>query len=249
MIGFCFASFSWLWDVKMLCRVRQSVGVVGLLRAWETPRQLRRIVPGARLITGFSNSPASVSHFGVRSLCSSSESGGNDGSDDPRPPGPRGSKGHTHHELPGKSPSLLGSDVAQEAIQQVTSQKQYRAGDTYDPLGALFSESVEEISPDYRRRRPRASRPRPQRLVVTGLEIHFTNVWLLSRFLTPLGKIMPRYRTGLSSKKQRKLRTEIKKARRYGLLPYLHRYSHGPLAQAPGEKEPNPLAAPSIEQR
>ncbi len=32
----------------------------------------------------------------------------------------------------------------------------------------------------------------PARLIVTGKEIYFTNVWLPSRFISPMGRVMPR---------------------------------------------------------
>jgi len=44
---------------------------------------------------------------------------------------------------------------------------------------------------------------------------------ILSRFISERGKIMPRARTGLSAKNQRKLTREIKRARYLALLPFI----------------------------
>jgi len=43
----------------------------------------------------------------------------------------------------------------------------------------------------------------------------------LQRFITPLGGIEPRSRTGLSEKQQKQLASAIKKARHLGLLPFV----------------------------
>ena len=45
----------------------------------------------------------------------------------------------------------------------------------------------------------------------------------LKRFLGPTGKILPRRRTGLSAKMQRKLTIAIKRARHMALLPFVER--------------------------
>ena len=51
-------------------------------------------------------------------------------------------------------------------------------------------------------------------------EIDFKNTELLSRFISGLGKIRARKRTGVCSKHQRQLAKAIKQARHFGLLPY-----------------------------
>jgi len=51
-------------------------------------------------------------------------------------------------------------------------------------------------------------------------EIDFKNTELLQRFISGLGKIRARKRTGVCSKHQRKLSKAIKRARHLGLLPY-----------------------------
>lgn len=50
--------------------------------------------------------------------------------------------------------------------------------------------------------------------------IDYKNIELLKRFVMPSGKIVPRRITGTSSKYQRVLAREIKKARIIGLLPF-----------------------------
>jgi small subunit ribosomal protein S18 len=52
-------------------------------------------------------------------------------------------------------------------------------------------------------------------------EVHYTNVKLLRSFLTPAGSIIPRSKTGVSAKIQRKLSQEMKRARFLALVPYV----------------------------
>lgn len=58
-------------------------------------------------------------------------------------------------------------------------------------------------------------------------EIDYKNISMLKKFLDSRQKIYNREKTGLSAKKQRKLKTEIKKARIMGLLPFTDRHSLG----------------------
>ncbi|MBZ9569679.1 30S ribosomal protein S18 [Patescibacteria group bacterium] len=51
-------------------------------------------------------------------------------------------------------------------------------------------------------------------------EIDFKNTELLRRFISGLGKIKAKKRTGICSKHQRKLAKAIKRARSLGLLSY-----------------------------
>lgn len=51
-------------------------------------------------------------------------------------------------------------------------------------------------------------------------EINYKNTKLLQRFLTPSGNIVPRSKSGLSAKLQRRLAREIKRARHMALLPF-----------------------------
>lgn len=52
-------------------------------------------------------------------------------------------------------------------------------------------------------------------------EIDFKDTELLKKFLSSYGKIVPKKRSGVCSKHQRKLANAIKRARTMGLLPFL----------------------------
>jgi small subunit ribosomal protein S18 len=51
--------------------------------------------------------------------------------------------------------------------------------------------------------------------------IDFKDTMLLRRFISSYMKIVPRKRSGVCSKHQRKLATSIKRARFMGMLPYV----------------------------
>ncbi|HJN84942.1 30S ribosomal protein S18 [Candidatus Uhrbacteria bacterium] len=51
-------------------------------------------------------------------------------------------------------------------------------------------------------------------------EIDYKDVNLLRRFLSSYGKIVPRLRSGVSSKQQRAIASAIKRARIMALLPF-----------------------------
>ncbi len=53
--------------------------------------------------------------------------------------------------------------------------------------------------------------------------INYKDTKSLKRFLSESGKILPRRRTGLSAKMQRRLTREVKRARHLALLPYTSR--------------------------
>ncbi|MCH8049546.1 30S ribosomal protein S18 [Patescibacteria group bacterium] len=54
-----------------------------------------------------------------------------------------------------------------------------------------------------------------------NLIIDYKNTDLLRRYLSSFAKIVPRKRSGLCSQHQRKLATEIKRARIMALLPFV----------------------------
>lgn len=54
-----------------------------------------------------------------------------------------------------------------------------------------------------------------------GIIPDYKDIDRLKRYITPQGKILPRRRTGLTAKMQRKLTTAIKRARHMALLPYV----------------------------
>ena len=51
--------------------------------------------------------------------------------------------------------------------------------------------------------------------------IDYKDVYLLKKFISPNGKIIPRRVTGTSAKYQRMLAVAIKRARQMALLPYV----------------------------
>ena len=58
------------------------------------------------------------------------------------------------------------------------------------------------------------------------LKINYKETKLLKKFITEQGKIIPGFVTGVSSKYQRKLTQEIKRARHMALLPYTYDIRH-----------------------
>ena len=56
-------------------------------------------------------------------------------------------------------------------------------------------------------------------------EPDYKETLILRRFLTDRGKILPASKTGVTSKNQRKLSLEVKKARYMALLPYTDKHS------------------------
>jgi small subunit ribosomal protein S18 len=52
-------------------------------------------------------------------------------------------------------------------------------------------------------------------------EVHYRNPRILGQFLTPAGSLVPRTKTGVSAKLQRKLTQQIKRARFLALLPFV----------------------------
>jgi len=75
---------------------------------------------------------------------------------------------------------------------------------------------------------------KPKRAKVQKKDCYFTtsnttpdykDVLILKRFLSERGKILSSSISGISSKHQRKLATEVKKARYMALLPYTDRHA------------------------
>ena len=58
-----------------------------------------------------------------------------------------------------------------------------------------------------------------------GEPIDYKDVELLKKYITERGKILPRRITGLTSKQQRDLTKNIKRARLVALLPYVNKES------------------------
>jgi len=73
----------------------------------------------------------------------------------------------------------------------------------------------------YMRKNNFSSKKRSCPLEGVGPEIvNYKNVKLLEQFISERGKILPSRITGVSAKKQRLLKTEIKRARVLALLPF-----------------------------
>jgi len=137
------------------------------------------------------------------------------------------------------------SQEVRELVSRKTSGAPFSPGSVYDPLSITESTPIPlgEKQPFFGGRSS-AGGPRPSRLERQGKEIHFMNLWFLSRFVSPFGNILPRRRTGLSAKKQRRLARYIKRAKAIGLMPYLTKYSPGLLDRAEGEQGRSHLCPP-----
>ncbi len=57
-----------------------------------------------------------------------------------------------------------------------------------------------------------------------GVEINYKDTELLKKYISKFGKIVPRYYTGVSLKKQKQLAREIKRARMMALLPFIVKF-------------------------
>lgn len=53
--------------------------------------------------------------------------------------------------------------------------------------------------------------------------INYKNVFQLKKYTTKKGKILPREKTNLSPKEQRKLSREVRRSRYMALMPYISR--------------------------
>ncbi len=63
-------------------------------------------------------------------------------------------------------------------------------------------------------------RPRQPMSDISLADIHYKNVDILIRFIDGQGRILPRRKTRISAKMQRRVKTAIKQARHLALLPY-----------------------------
>jgi small subunit ribosomal protein S18 len=69
------------------------------------------------------------------------------------------------------------------------------------------------------RHRSRPRRTKECEFTSLGILPDYKDVKRLQKYVTPQGKILPRRRTGVTAKMQRKLATAIKRARHMALLP------------------------------
>ena len=51
--------------------------------------------------------------------------------------------------------------------------------------------------------------------------IDYKDVEILKKFINPHGRLLPRKKTGVNAKNQRKLSLAVKRARFMGMLPYI----------------------------
>jgi small subunit ribosomal protein S18 len=65
----------------------------------------------------------------------------------------------------------------------------------------------------------RTRRTKECEFTALGITPDYKDVKRLQKYITPQGKIMPRRRTGVTAKMQRRLSTAIKRARHMALLP------------------------------
>lgn len=49
----------------------------------------------------------------------------------------------------------------------------------------------------------------------------YKNIWLVKKFVSQWGKIVPRYYSGLPLQAQKKVATAVKRARFMGLIPFV----------------------------
>lgn len=69
------------------------------------------------------------------------------------------------------------------------------------------------------------TRKDPFQLLNVDPLVEYKNTGLLANYLTDMGKIKPRSKTGLSAKSQRRLTQAIKRARSFGLLPVTSKFN------------------------
>jgi small subunit ribosomal protein S18 len=75
------------------------------------------------------------------------------------------------------------------------------------------------MAPRIRQSRARVGRPKECEFTSLGIVPDYKDVKRLQKYVTPQGKILPRRRTGVTAKMQRKLAIAIKRARHMSLLP------------------------------
>ncbi|KAI9251984.1 ribosomal protein S18 [Sporodiniella umbellata] len=117
--------------------------------------------------------------------------------------------------------SLLQSSVNKEKVKVNSDgaqryQKFHQEGDLYHPNDLndnLYRETL-------RARRGKTVTPTQDPFDILGLDpLHeYKNYKLLSKFVSDMGKILPREQTGLTAKNQRKLAKAVKRARAMGLM-------------------------------
>ncbi|KAG1137857.1 hypothetical protein G6F64_010011 [Rhizopus arrhizus] len=102
-------------------------------------------------------------------------------------------------------------------------QKIHQEGDLYHPQDLNDNRYRESL----RASRGRSTGPKQDPFEVLGLDpLHeYKNYRLLSKFVSDMGKILPREQTGLTAKNQRKLAKAVKRARAMGLMSSTNNHS------------------------
>ncbi|CAO3594635.1 unnamed protein product [Absidia cylindrospora] len=101
-------------------------------------------------------------------------------------------------------------------------QKIHHAGDVYHPQDLNDARYQDQL----RQRRRQPNLPTEDPFDVLDLDpLHeYKNYRLLSHFISDMGKILPREKTGLTAKNQRKLAKSVKRARAMGLMSSTSKY-------------------------
>lgn len=68
---------------------------------------------------------------------------------------------------------------------------------------------------------PRVGRKKVCEFTRLGIVPDYKDIQRIQKYITPQGKILPRRRTGVTAKMQRRLTIAIKRARHLALLPYV----------------------------
>ncbi|ORX68186.1 ribosomal protein S18 [Linderina pennispora] len=77
------------------------------------------------------------------------------------------------------------------------------------------------------RERMQQQQKRDDPFVAMGINplVEYKNTYLLSNFVSEMGRIRPRHKTGLTAKSQRRVAKAIKRARAFGLMPITSKFN------------------------
>jgi ribosomal protein S18 len=143
------------------------------------------------------------------------------------------------------SPDVIGSDTwnPSKYVQEIIDEAGYLSDETQDANKDAAQPPAEEPFWERNKRAAAiAALHKPVELIKTGREIHFMNGFFLSRFISDGGKMLPRFKSGLNAKQQRKVAREVRKARQLGIIPIMQKFLPSFEANLPGQALPNPLA-------
>ncbi|KAJ1947870.1 hypothetical protein GGF37_000017 [Kickxella alabastrina] len=115
--------------------------------------------------------------------------------------------------------------IAQQQQQQKQGSDKVFDNNSYSrvffPKQTYHPSELNEMNAQNPSRKARESRTTADPFVALGIDPlkEYKNTNVLSNFITEMGKIKPRYKTGLTAKSQRRLAQAIKRARAFGLMP------------------------------